>query len=114
MTVVSKYDFAPFWSYKAIMEGREALLPENVMNMMVFIPVGFLLVACIKGLAWWQVVLIGGFLSASIEALQFVFRKGFSEVDDLIHNILGCLLGYGAYRMVAWFIRNIRTLGYSE
>ena len=39
----SKYDFHPFWSYKAIQEGRIELLPENIMNVVVFIPVGMIL-----------------------------------------------------------------------
>ena len=106
---IRKYNYHPFWSYS-----DTSLFVENVMNIVVFVPIGLLLAMGISRLKWWHVLLIGAGISVSIEALQFVFRKGFSEVDDLIHNILGCLLGYGAYRMVAWFIRNIRTLGYSE
>ncbi len=34
-----KYDFHPFWSYRAIEEGRADLLPENIMNVIVFIPI---------------------------------------------------------------------------
>ena len=26
--------------------------------------------------------------------LQFRFMKGFSEVDDVMHNTVGCLAGY--------------------
>lgn len=33
-------------------------------------------------------------------SLKVVFRKGFSEVDDLMHNIVGCLIGYGLWLMV--------------
>lgn len=40
---ISQYDFHPFWSYKAIQNGREDLLAENIMNVVVFIPVGLLL-----------------------------------------------------------------------
>lgn len=38
-----KYDFHPLWSYRAIEEGRADLLPENIMNVIVFIPVGMML-----------------------------------------------------------------------
>lgn len=38
-------------------------------------------------------VLIGCCISFTIEALQFWFIKGFSEVDDVMHNTVGCLIG---------------------
>ncbi len=79
------------------MEGREALLPENVMNMMVFIPVGLLLGCVFRCMNWWKALLIGGGISVSVEVLQFVTSKGFTETDDVMHNTLGCLLGYGTY-----------------
>ena len=34
-------------------------------------------------------------ISVTIGALQFFFMRGFSEVDDVMHNTLGCLIGYG-------------------
>ena len=40
------------------------------------------------------VLLIGCSISITIEALQFCFMKGFSEVDDAMHNTLGCLIGW--------------------
>ena len=45
--------------------------------------------------------MIGICLSVGIETLQFVFRKGFSEFDDVMHNTLGCLIGYGMYKVIS-------------
>lgn len=45
----------------------------------------------------WKVLLVGAGLSVTIETLQFVMLRGFSEIDDVMHNTLGCLLGYGLY-----------------
>ena len=92
-----QYDFHPFWSYD-----RPDLLPENIMNVVVFIPVGVLLGFMFHGsrfkMTWWKALLIGCSISITIEALQFWFMKGFSELDDVMHNTLGCILGY----MPAW------------
>ena len=92
-----QYDFHPFWSYN-----RPDLLPENIMNVVVFIPVGVLLGFMFQGsrfkMTWWKALLIGCSISITIEALQFFFMKGFSELDDVMHNTLGCILGY----MPAW------------
>ena len=37
------HNFTPFWSYLAILDGRKELIPENIMNVVVFIPIGILL-----------------------------------------------------------------------
>jgi len=88
-----QYDFHPFWSYKAIQEGREDLLAENIMNVVVFIPVGLLLGIAFKQMTWWKALLIGCGISVTIEALQLFFMRGFSEADDVMHNTMGCLIG---------------------
>ena len=94
-SVTRQYDFHPFWSYQAIQEGKEELLAENIMNVVVFIPVGLLICIAFKQMTWWKALLIGCGISVTIEALQFFLMRGFSEVDDVMHNTLGCLLGYG-------------------
>ena len=89
------YDFHPLWSYKAIQDGRVELLSENIMNVIVFIPIGLLLGCAFKQTTWWKALLIGCSISVTIEALQFFLMRGFSEVDDVMHNTLGCLIGFG-------------------
>ena len=85
-----QYDFHPFWSYD-----RPELLVENIMNVIVFIPVGMILGSLlrVKG-SWLVALLIGCSISITVEALQFWFMKGFSELDDVMHNTVGCLIGW--------------------
>ncbi len=85
-----QYDFHPFWSYS-----RPDLLVENIMNVVVFIPVGLLLGIAFKQMILWKAVLIGCGIAITIESLQFFFMRGFSEVDDVVHNTLGTLIGFG-------------------
>ena len=87
------YDFTPFWSYQVIQKGRDDLFAEKIMNVVVFVPVGLLLSCVSRRLKWWMVLLIGFCISLSIESLQFELKRGFSEVDDVIHNTFGCLIG---------------------
>jgi glycopeptide antibiotics resistance protein len=91
----SQYDFHPFWSYKAILDGRYGLLSENIMNVVVFIPVGFLLGIAFKQMTWCKALLMGCGISVTIEALQLFLHRGFTETDDVMHNTFGCLIGYG-------------------
>lgn len=110
-----QYDFHPFWSYDS-----PDLLIENIMNVIVFIPVGMILGSLLrvnygsrlrvngswfkvkgsstseatKSMTWLIVLLIGCSISVTIEALQFCFMRGFSEVDDVMHNTVGSLIGW--------------------
>ena len=43
-----KYDFHPFWSYDALQNGGEKLLPEIIMNVVVFVPVGLIVAIMVK------------------------------------------------------------------
>lgn len=92
---VREYDYTPFWSYN-----RPELLVENIMNVGVFVPVGVLLGCASRDMRWWMLLLIGMGISVSIETLQLVFKRGFSEFDDVFHNTLGCMIGY----CVVWTI----------
>ena len=64
------------------------------MNVVVFVPVGLLLGIAFKQMTWWKTLLIGCSISITIEALQFWFMKGYSEMDDVMHNTLGCIVGF--------------------
>ena len=89
------YNLTPFWSYRAIMErGESQLLPENIMNVLVFVPIGVLVGVAFRDMIWKKVLVIGFGLSLGIEVFQFVFRKGLTEVDDVMHNSLGCAIGF--------------------
>ena len=88
------FNLKPLWSYKAILEGQQYILPEIVMNITVFVPIGFFVSVLLKKMRLSQILLVGLFISITIECLQFILKKGFCEVDDIIHNTLGCLIGY--------------------
>ena len=70
------------------------------MNIVVFIPIGFAIGLAFRKARGWQTILAGMGISVGIELLQWLFRKGFADVDDVIHNTLGCVVGYLLYRLV--------------
>ncbi len=99
---VRKYDFTPFWSYNEIGDGKEWLLLENIMNIVVFVPIGLLLGCSFREMNWKLCLLIGCMLSVCIEFFQFVLKRGFTECDDVMHNTLGCIIGYGLYSLIRY------------
>ena len=95
------YNLMPFWSYRDYGEHSYfmEMFGENILNVLLFVPVGFLAGCGVRGMTLKNVLLLGGGLSVFIELLQFIFKKGFCETDDVIHNVLGCLIGYGLWRV---------------
>lgn len=47
-----------------------------------------------KSMTGLMVAIIGCGISVTIESLQFFLMRGFSEFDDVMHNTLGCMIGY--------------------
>lgn len=92
-----RFNAIPFKTYKEIHCGSDFLLSQCIMNVLVFIPIGMLLGVIAKRFCY--VLFIGVLLSFFIELLQLVFSKGFCEIDDVIHNTLGCILGFCLYRL---------------
>ena len=95
------YNLMPFWSYWDYGEHSYfmEMFGENILNVLLFVPVGFLAGCGLQGMTFKKVLFLGGGLSVFIELLQFIFKKGFCETDDVIHNVLGCLIGYGLWRV---------------
>ena len=95
------YNLMPFWSYWDYGEHSYfmEMFGENILNVMLFVPVGFLAGCGLQGMTFKKALFLGGGLSVFIELLQFVFKKGFCETDDVIHNVLGCIIGYGLWRV---------------
>lgn len=59
-----------------------------------FVPIGMLLKFTFTRLQWHHVLGVGLLLSATIEALQWIFKYGSCETNDLINNIIGTFVGY--------------------
>lgn len=72
-------------------------------NILLFIPFGMLVPLDWRRIPLIGTVLIGFGLSLSIELLQLATARGYFQVDDLIMNALGCLLG----GTVVWIVRRI-------
>ena len=79
---------------------REALI-NLIGNTAMFIPLGILWPICFRLLnTHMKVIAAGAGCSLLIEILQLPFYDRVSDIDDLILNSLGFLMGYGIYLLV--------------
>jgi len=109
---ITGHNLTLFWSFEAIKNGREDLVAENIMNVVVFVPVGVLTTLVLYNKlklfkAGLFAVALGLFISASIETRQFFLKRGFSELDDVFHYTLGCLIGFVIVAIIKeiWFLQ---------
>ena len=79
---------------------REALL-NLIGNTAMFIPLGIVWPSVFKKLDNAAKAILAGFgFSLAIEIVQLPFYGRTSDIDDLILNTVGYLIGYGIYRLV--------------
>jgi len=76
-------------------------------NILWFVPWGFM-IPMIKKSDFGFVITTGFLFSFTIEDLQYFFKKGLFEIDDLILNTLGVFLGYLIYLLVMSLKKNRR------
>ncbi len=88
----SRHFYRPFWSYRAIASGSGSVLFQNIGNIVLFIPIGMLTTLFLR-LEFKGGLLVGFALSLLIESCQWFFRLGAFEIDDLLHNSAGTLIG---------------------
>jgi glycopeptide antibiotics resistance protein len=70
-----------------------------VYNVIAFLPLGFLLPCMGERTRRWDVVLIVSFsVSLAIELVQLVTMLGSADVDDVILNVVGTVIGYGLFK----------------
>ena len=93
-------NFKPFIYWFDYPTLKEALL-NLIGNVAMFIPLGIVWPAVFKKLNTHGKVVAAGFgVSLTIEILQLPFFDRASDIDDLILNTLGFLIGYGIYLLV--------------
>ncbi|MFD2613452.1 VanZ family protein [Paenibacillus gansuensis] len=66
-----------------------------IFNMLLFVPLGFLLPLLGKSIRrFMPVLLLSLAVTVGIEVFQLLTRRGIFELDDILHNTIGSIVGY--------------------
>lgn len=86
-----------FWSYRDLFSGKPGSFGEviqNLGNILFFVPFGFLFPLFKRSKKQNALIVLCGFaLSLIIEVIQYRFKLGLAETDDVICNTLGTIAG---------------------
>jgi glycopeptide antibiotics resistance protein len=95
------YSYKEAWNHFSAREWRNIIL-----NIMMFVPFGFLLPLVLKKFqAFWKTYLAGFIFAFLIEMTQLLLNLGICELDDLMDNTVGALIGYGLYRFFMFVVK---------
>jgi uncharacterized membrane protein len=107
--VTQIYFLRPLWGHTML---YYKMIAEMIMNVLLFIPTGFFVGASMQYPSFLKTIGYGLALSVTIELVQLASRRGVCNIDDVIHNALGCAIGYLLIRscylnvcMLRWCIR---------
>ena len=93
---IKKYGWQELWKRIGWYKGP---LNSIALNILLFVPLGYLAPSVFSFLRrWWRVLLVGLGFSLMIEVVQLATHLGWFDASDLFHNTLGAIIGYGVYR----------------
>ncbi|MGC4376981.1 VanZ family protein [Fictibacillus sp. Mic-4] len=87
--------------------GSYWLIFKNIIgNILLFFPLGFLLPLISRWFANWQVMIVIGFGTSSIiEILQYKYFERIFDIDDILLNGLGTLVGLMLFKVCRFIYR---------
>lgn len=105
-------DMTPFRGIAAALEQRSLEpLTHAFLNVLLFVPLGYLLPASNpQALSRAGFAVFGGLIASTvIEGLQMILGLGMCDIDDVIANALGAIIGYIIYRLWRQIQKNWKT-----
>lgn len=102
-TVVFR-DVAPpisikFMLFKGYFNGDKRLLIDALLNVAIFIPIGFCSSVFLRFPKWLKILLLSVSLSCTIELSQYILSRGCCDTNDVMNNAIGGMIGYCIYRL---------------
>lgn len=89
------------------------LVESIIGNILLFIPLGMFLMQFLRPkYRIWIIPFVAFFASFSIEIIQYQQQTGIFEIDDLLHNVWGAIIGCCIYKAIQekeWKVR-LKTL----
>ena len=91
-----------FWTYRQTL-GVWSVLMNLIGNVVAFIPFGLFLPRLFPACRRFILTIVLAFeFSLCVEILQLVWKVGSFDVDDLLLNTLGGIVGFLVYRILVW------------
>lgn len=100
-------NLTPFvWLKETYEMGWSKMIEQILLNIAMFAPLGFLLPAVFAGARkWYKTLLLVAGISLFIETVQYFIGRS-SDIDDLIMNTIGGIVGYALFALLNHCFKN--------
>ncbi len=71
-----------------------------IANLLIFFPMGFFVPVFIKKINFFQYTTLMFIILLFVELTQLILRLGIFDIDDIILNLSGAILGYIIYKII--------------
>lgn len=90
----------------------EGLSTGFILNIFLFVPLGFICPMISKAYNQTKTIILTGFyLSLSIEISQLFTLVRATDINDILANVIGTVIGYVCFKLAEWLVR---TKAYSK
>lgn len=86
---------------------KNSPIEDSLLNITLFLPFGFLAGYLFKKTPLWKILLWATVISTVVEILQAIFHLGLCDIDDVLNNTIGTLLGWGLYKVSNYLFSKI-------
>ena len=83
--------------FKGYFTGDMRILMDALLNVAIFIPIGFCSSVFLRFPKWLKILLLSISLSCTIELSQYILSRGCCDTNDVMNNAIGGLMGYWVY-----------------
>ncbi|SRR6266545_1294135 len=88
--------------------GSEFWMRNLFGNLLLLLPLGLLGPIAVPALdRWWRIALLALLVSTAIELTQLAVPDRSADIDDVIVNVAGALLGFGLFRFLNQITRGL-------
>jgi len=94
----------PFKTILPYLLGKKGLIIAgiNLMgNIVLLVPIGFLVPFVFRNITWRKALVVAVAAGFAIEGTQTLFHVGIFDIDDIILNGIGVMVGYWAFTIFA-------------
>ena len=105
-------NFLPFKTILSYLLGEKGLMIGGINivgNIALLVPIGFLVPFVYRNMTWKKTFPLAVAAGFAIEGMQAVLRVGIFDIDDVILNGVGVVVGYWAFTILAKMVHSMKS-----
>lgn len=106
-------NFIPFKTILPYLFGSGGLIIGGINligNIILLVPIGFMVPFIYKRISWIESIILAIASGLFIEVMQVILRVGIFDIDDVILNAFGVIIGYGMFKLLQKWVRERKYL----